>query len=76
MMLRQYKRGEPTPISEAVTESINGSLAGEGRLEHIEAVGESNAFYLGNLTAMLHTAGVLSDEQILELVGYPWEKAE
>lgn len=76
MMLARHRTGDPTPINEVVMESISGGPNNEGRLEHMEAVTDNAAFYIGNLTAMLHTAGVLSDEQILELVGYPREKAE
>jgi hypothetical protein len=76
MMLKRYAEGRPTTVGEALNYRLEGGGYGYGELETIrDSVCNINSC-ISNLTAILHTAGVLSDEQILELVGYPWEKAE
>jgi len=76
MMLKRYAEGRPTTVGEALDYCLEGGGYGYGELETIRDSVRNINSCISNLTAMLHATGVLSDEQILELVGYPWEKAE
>jgi hypothetical protein len=71
---RTFSGKQEYDVGSAIVRQCDGSDYNRGKLETVEAGADKTLEFLAKLTELLHSKGVISNEEISDLLGYGWEK--